>query len=152
MAGMTPVVSGAKVEYNSRLGAFTIANNSESDLYYVEITCTEWVAPKLNEGSTTVTAAPGAWTTTTYEFIAETEGVYAFTVADSVPLTYFFVNSMQAVTYPDALDSAGTIEIEVTAGAVIEVAFAHAGDADLTFEVMSVKVVAEEDDEYTKNY
>ena len=53
----------------------------------------KWEAPKLNEGSTSVTAAPGAWTTTIYEFIAETEGVYAFTVADNVPLTYFAVNS-----------------------------------------------------------
>ena len=85
----------------------------------IAITCTVWQPPMLSLGENTGTEV-AAGETASYRFATPHAGVYSF-IVESAQVASFAVSSDKAYANPDPLTSAGTLTIEVQAGAEIKI-------------------------------
>ena len=99
---------------------------ADGDRATVSITCTLWQPPLLSLGENTDVSVAANGETALFRFSAPHAGIYAFQT-DSAAVSGFAVSSDKAFTPPAPLTAAGTLTIEVQAGAEIKVELSQTG-------------------------
>ncbi len=92
----------------------------------VSITCTLWQPPMLSLGENEDIEVAASGESTPFRFSAPHAGIYAFQT-DSAAVSGFAVTSDKAFENPAPLTTAGTLSIEVEAGAEIKIELSQSG-------------------------
>ena len=127
-----PFMSGSVIDYVAWWGCSIYAQTADgADVEGVVFTLAAFEYPTLALGDNV--NIPVSASGTTYQFTATEPGNYSFAITGDV--TWVSLGSDNAYTYPESLDAAGTIAIDVKAGAVIELYMEAAADTTVSVTV-----------------
>ena len=126
----TPYTSGTMltVDYWS---SFTITTSDGTAIENVTFTLNAFVYPTVKLGDNTVNVNA---TGTTFKFMATEPGCYTFTIVGET-VTNVSLDSMDSYDYPNALDAAGTISINVKPNAEISLSVKTSEDSQISVNV-----------------
>ena len=128
--GWEPYVEGTMFGV-SYFSSYTISSTDGSALENVTFTLAEFVYPTVDLGDNTISAGTAG---TTYKFTATEVGCYTFTVVGE-KVNYVTLNADKTIYAPDALEGAGTISIDVKAGAEIDFYIEASEDCEVSVNV-----------------
>lgn len=127
----TPYEAGTLLDYSFFWSALTVTTIDGSAINNVTFTLVEYVYPTVKLGDNTITVSEAG---TMFKFTANEPGCYTFTVVGETVMGVS-LNSMDSLDYPDSLESAGVISINVKEGAEIELYLLTSEDSVVSVNV-----------------